>query len=180
MLSLFFLPLLILSPLAITSPLSPQAANAGALSNPPAAAGKPSSEGVTTFDGVSLAAIQAAPAPKAVMASAASISQAGWTAVCDSAQASNPCNAAIDGSTSTFWHTQYSPTLAQLPHSITIDMQTSSTVGSITYMPRQDGSFNGNVGEHVISLRYCSLHSTHSPHADYCYYTALMAKPSPP
>lgn len=156
MISLFFLPLLILSPLAITSPLSPQAANAGAVSNAPSTAGKPASEGVSTFDGVSLANIEAAPAAAAVIASAASISQTGWTATCDSAQAGNACSAAIDGNTSTFWHTEYSPTLAALPHQIVIDMKSSYTVGSVTYLPRQDGSDNGHVGEHIISLRYCS------------------------
>lgn len=153
MISLFFLPLLILSPLAITSPLSPQAANAGAASNAPSTAGKPASEGVSTFDGVSLANIEAAPSPEAVMASAASITQTGWTATCDSAQVGNPCTAAFDGNTSTFWHTEYSPTLVQLPHQIVIDMKTTYTVGSVTYLPRQDGSNNGHVGEHILSLR---------------------------
>ena len=153
MLSIFLLPLLVLFPLTITSPLSPEAANAGAASNSPASSGKLSSEGSTTYDGVSVAAIKAAPAPEAVMASAASISQAGWTAVCDSAQNINPCTAAFDGNTSTFWHSEYSPTLVQLPHQIVIDMKSAYTIGSVTYLPRQDGGANGRIGQHILSVR---------------------------
>ena len=148
------LPLILLFPLCSASPLSPEAANAGAASINPATNGKPASEGTTSFDGQSLAAIAPAPAPEAVMASAASISQAGWTVTVDSAQTGNEGTSAIDGSTTTFWHTQYSPTLDQLPHQITVDMQSNYLVGSITYLPRQDGSSNGNIGQHVISTRY--------------------------
>lgn len=133
-------------------PISAQAANAGADSAAAAAQGKLASEGTTTYDGIALAAIPAAPAAAAVMAGA--ISQAGWTIVVDSAQAdpANPGTAAIDGSTTTFWHSQYNPTLVALPHTATIDMKTVSLVGSITYLPRQDGSPNGRIGQHIISL----------------------------
>ncbi|KAK3170315.1 hypothetical protein OEA41_009702 [Lepraria neglecta] len=146
------LPLVLLFPLCPASPLSPEAANAGAASINPATNGKPSSEGTTSFDGQSLAAIAPAPAAAAVMASSASISQTGWTVTVDSAQAGNPGTNAIDGSTTTFWHTEYNPVLAGLPHQIIVDMKSNYLVGSITYLPRQDGSFNGNIGEHVISL----------------------------
>ena len=148
---LSLISLILFSSLSYASPLSPQAAQAGAV-NAGGAAGKPSSEGVTSFDGQSLANIQAAPAPAAVMATA--ISQTGWTVTADSAQAGNPATNAIDGSTTTFWHTQYNPVLAQLPHTITINMAASYLIGSITYLPRQDGSSNGNIGEHIIQTRY--------------------------
>ena len=146
-----FVPLILFSSLSLASPLSPQAANAGAQSNPPSAQGKPSSEGSTTFDGQSLAKIPSA--PSAAQVQAAGISQAGWTVTVDSAQAGNPGTNAIDGSNTTFWHTQYSPTTAALPHMITIDMKQSYTIGSFTYLPRQDGSLNGNIGGHIISVR---------------------------
>ena len=152
LLCLSFLSLLPFLPLVDPKPLSAQAANAGANSNAASAQGKLASEGTTTFDGVSLAAIQAAPAPEAVMASAASISQTGWTVVCDTAQASNPCGNAINGNMNDFWHSEYTPTLAPLPHTITVDMKQSYTVGSITYLPRQDGQSNGNIGQHTIQL----------------------------
>lgn len=147
---LFFLPVVLLSSLCVAKPISPEAALAGGTADA-AAQKKPASEGVTTFDGVSLAAIPAKPATAEVVAGA--ISQTGWTCTVDSAQAGNPCTNAIDGNSSTFWHTEYSPTTAPLPHQITIDMKVSNLVGSITYEPRQDGNSNGNIGEHVISFR---------------------------
>lgn len=151
------LAFLLLSPLAVASPISPQAANAGAASVDPAAQGKPSSEGVTTFDGVALANIQERPSVAAV--TAAAIDRAGWTCTVDSANDGNPCTNVLDGDTGTIWHSQYNPTSAALPHEITIDMQQSYLVGSVTYQPRQDG-LNGNIGGHVISLRYESILSS--------------------
>ncbi len=118
---------------------------------PAAKQGKPSSEGVTTFDGVKLDAIPQKQSAAAIQAGA--ISKTGWTATADSAQSGNPASYAIDGNNNTFWHSEYSPTLVPLPHQITIDMKSTYTVGSITYLPRQDGNYNGHIGEHVISFR---------------------------
>ncbi len=148
---LSFISLVLFSSLAYASPISPQAAQAGAVAAG-GAAGKPVTEGVSKFDGQDLAKIAAAPAPAAVMATA--ISQNGWTATADSAQDGNGATSAIDGNTNSIWHTQFNPTLAALPHEITINMAASYLVGSITYLPRQDGSLNGNIGQHVIQTRY--------------------------
>lgn len=139
------------SSLSYAKPISAQAANAGAASNSAASQGKLSSEGSTTYDGVALAAIPAAPAAAEVISAA--ISQGGWTITVDSANDGNPGTAAIDGDNTTFWHTQYNPTVAPLPHTATIDMQSAYLVGSISYLPRQDGNGNGNIGQHIISLR---------------------------
>ena len=140
-----------LSSLSDAKPISAEAANAGATSNSAAAQGQLSTEGSTTYDGVALAGIPAAVPAVSIIATA--ISQAGWTIVVDSAQAGNPGTAAIDGNTSTFWHTEYSPATAALPHVATIDMKTSYLIGSITYLPRQDGNSNGNIGQHIVSVR---------------------------
>ena len=148
---LHIIPILLCCSLSLAKPLSPEAANAGAVAAPAVADGKPSSEGVTTFDGVSLAAIEEKPSVAAIVAGA--ISQSGWTATADSAQAGNPASDAIDGNNSTFWHSEYSPVLTQLPHTLTIDMKSAYDIGSITYLPRQDGNNNGHIGEHVISCR---------------------------
>ena len=152
MLRLFAL-VLSLSSLSHAKPISAEAANAGAASNSAATQGQLATEGTSTYDGVALAAIPAAPAVSEVIAAA--ISQAGWTITVDSQNTAtnNPGTYAIDGNTSTFWHTEWTPVLAPLPHNATIDMKTASLVGSITYLPRQDGSSNGNIGEHVIQLR---------------------------
>lgn len=154
MLRLLTLTLILsLSSLSHAKPISAEAANAGAASNSASSQGKLASEGTTTYDGVQLAAIPAAPAVSQVLAAA--ISQTGWTIVVDSQNTatSDLGTSAIDGNTTTFWHTEYYPLLAPLPHNATIDMQTASLVGSITYLPRQDGNLNGNIGEHVIQLR---------------------------
>ena len=142
-----------LSSLSHAKPISAEAANAGASSNSAAAQGKLSTEGTSTYDGVALAAIPAAPAAAQVISAA--ISQAGWTITVDSQNTgtNNLGTLAIDGNTSTFWHSQYSPTLINLPHTATIDMKSVYLVGSITYLPRQDGNPNGNIGQHIISLR---------------------------
>ena len=147
------LTLILLIPLCPASPISPAAANAGAASNTDALDGKLSTEGTTTFDGASLAGIEAAPDAATVIAGDASISQAGWTVVADSAEAGNPATDAIDGDTGTFWHSEYSPDTVGLPHTITVDMGSSYLVGSTTYLPRQDGGSNGNIGQHQIQLR---------------------------
>ena len=142
-----------LSSLTSAKPISAEAANAGAASVSAASEGKLASEGSTTYDGVALAAIPAAPAAAEVISAA--ISQTGWTITVDSANTSsiNVGPLAIDGSSTSFWHSDYSPTLVALPHTATIDMKSAYLVGSITYLPRQDGNPNGRIGQHVISLR---------------------------
>ena len=147
------LTLILLFPLCPAKPITPEAANAGAASNSNQLEGKLSTEGSTTYDGAPVANIEAAPDAATVIAGNTSISQAGWTVVADSAEAGNPATDAIDGSTSTFWHTEYSPVTADLPHTITVDMGSSYLIGSITYLPRQDGGSNGNIGQHQILVR---------------------------
>ena len=140
-----------LSSLSDAKPISAEAANAGATSNSAAAQGQLSTEGSSTYDGVALAGIPAAVPAVSIIATA--ISQAGWTITVDSFNTGNPGTAAIDGSNTTFWHTQYTPTNAPLPHTATVDMTKSYLIGSITYLPRQDGNSNGNIGQHIISVR---------------------------
>src|SRR5271169_3300607 len=75
------------------------------------------------------------------------IPQNGWAVVyadsqetiCGNGAASN----AIDGNSSTMWHTQFCPTTAALPHEIQIDLGASYTLSAFQYLPRQDGSACG-------------------------------------
>ncbi|KAL9029978.1 MAG: hypothetical protein Q9196_001844 [Gyalolechia fulgens] len=76
----------------------------------------------------------------------------GWTVSVDSFQTGNEAARVLDGNTGTFWHTQYTPTNAALPHSITIDMKKTVNVNGLNYLPRQDGSKNGNIGQHSIEI----------------------------
>jgi alpha-L-fucosidase len=70
----------------------------------------------------------------------------GWKiAAVDSQETAGEDNAAaraIDGNSSTFWHTQWNDDLA-LPHFITVDMVRSHRIAGFTYLPRQDGNPNG-------------------------------------
>lgn len=63
------------------------------------------------------------------------IDRTAWTATCDSFQPGYECQNAIDGDQNTFWHTQFDPTNAPLPHTITIDMKTIYYVNGVTYLP---------------------------------------------
>ena len=86
-----------------------------------------------------------------VAAADPALSHAGWTATADSAQGVYPASNAIDGNTSTFWHTQYSPTVVPLPHTFTIDMHNANIVSGLRYTPRTD-SANGRVGAYRITV----------------------------
>ncbi|KAI0909712.1 hypothetical protein F4823DRAFT_562647 [Ustulina deusta] len=83
---------------------------------------------------------------------ATAIPQTGWTVTSDSFQPGNEAAKAIDGNGSTFWHSAYSPTIAPLPHYIQLDMKKSYVINGVSYQPRQDGSSNGNIGQHTVTL----------------------------
>jgi galactose oxidase len=86
----------------------------------------------------------------AAPANSGALNPAGWTVNVDSYQPGNDPQYAIDGNTNSFWHTQWTPNLAQLPHTITIDMKQIYNIDGITYLPRQDGQSNGNIGTHKV------------------------------
>lgn len=109
-------------------------------------------KGVTTFDGVAVNSIEERPAAEAV--TAAAMDRAGWTCTADSENIDppNPCGNVLDGDAGTIWHSKWTDPAAPLPHQITIDMQASALIGSITYQPRAENG-NGNIGQHIISTR---------------------------
>lgn len=79
-------------------------------------------------------------------------SRNGWTVAVDSFQPGNEPTRVLDGDNTTFWHTEYSPVNVPLPHNITINMQKLYYVNGLSYLPRQDGNANGNIGQHKIQL----------------------------
>lgn len=85
-------------------------------------------------------------------ASGSSIPKSSWVITADSFQAGNPPAAAFDDNSATFFHSEYTPALVQLPHAIVIDMTASSVINGLTYQPRQDGVPNGNIGQYIIEL----------------------------
>jgi len=70
----------------------------------------------------------------------------GWKVVSvdseETAGADNSAARAIDGDSSTIWHTRWNAD-KKLPHFITVDMGAPHRIAGFTYLPRQDGMLNG-------------------------------------
>ena len=81
------------------------------------------------------------------------VSKSGWKVVsADSYQGGNEPKLAIDGNSSTFWHTQWAPSEPTCPHTLIVDMGTPYKVTAFTYLSRQDGIDNGMVKAYEIYL----------------------------
>lgn len=84
------------------------------------------------------------------------ISQAGWTVKYVDSQETVGENGvatnAIDGNPATTWDSQWSGTVAALPHEVQIDLGSSHTLSTLYYLPRQDGNTNGDVGKYEVYL----------------------------
>ena len=87
---------------------------------------------------------------QAVPAAILQLSSVGWTATSDSFKVGNEPSKAIDNDVGSFWSSNYSPD-DPLPNYITVDMQSTRIVTSVSIQPRQD-SPNGRIGEHRIEL----------------------------
>lgn len=75
------------------------------------------------------------------------VAKTGWVVKSYDSQQNSTDQAAklaIDGNTSTFWHTAWSGSPAY-PHDIQIDMKAPVAIESFKYVPRQDGGSNGTV-----------------------------------
>lgn len=107
-------------------------------------------EGIETLDGQCLECIPEGRAAEAIMAQA--ITPDAWTATADSFQPGYPPSNVLDGNVNSYWHTPFGPNGNALPHTLTIDMKQSYLINSVAYIPRQDGSSNGNVGQHTVTL----------------------------
>lgn len=57
---------------------------------------------------------------------------------------------AFDGNPNTFWHTEWrsGEVVPNPPHEIQIDTGISKAINGFTYLPRQDGISNGNIGQY--------------------------------
>jgi len=95
-----------------------------------------------------------ATAPDSFTAKADYLPESRWTATATDQSGSYPASNAIDGNNSTFWDSSR----AHLPHSITIDMHAVKAVSGLTYLPRQDASYNGDIGEYSISVSINGQH----------------------
>lgn len=58
----------------------------------------------------------------------------------------------VDNDRSTIWHTMYSITVPKYPHWIDFDCNETKTLKGFSYLPRQDGSPNGNIKGYKVQV----------------------------
>lgn len=58
----------------------------------------------------------------------------------------------IDKDPNSFWHTAYGVTVTKYPHTIDFDCGEQKNIQGFTYLPRQDGSTNGNIKGYRVQL----------------------------
>ncbi len=82
------------------------------------------------------------------------------SATASSAQSGYPASYAIDGNTSTYWHTPWGSSSYNFPFTFTLTLKEASHVDYVKYISRNDGSVNGNWGEVVVSYATADAPST--------------------
>ena len=75
----------------------------------------------------------------------------------DSEAPGHPASNAIDGDSTTFWHTKWQPVADPMPHEIVIDMKQERIIEGVTYLPRED-SDSGRVAQCAV---YCGSDPAH-------------------
>src|SRR5699024_7799002 len=73
------------------------------------------------------------------------------TATATSEQSQDKASNAIDGNTSSMWHTKGDGS-DELPQSLTLEFNKPREIGGFTYLPRQDGGVNGNITKYQIEV----------------------------
>jgi hypothetical protein len=68
----------------------------------------------------------------------------------DSAEPGFEGEKAIDGDSSTMWHTAYSAGKPDFPHEIQIELRRPAPIRGFTVLPRQDGNKNGWIKEYAL------------------------------
>ncbi|MEV6487518.1 discoidin domain-containing protein [Actinoplanes sp. NPDC051633] len=56
----------------------------------------------------------------------------------------------LDGNPATLWHTRYSGTVAEMPHTIQLDLGAVHPVTELFYLPRTDASANGRIKDYEV------------------------------
>ena len=80
------------------------------------------------------------------------LDRTGWTVIADAAQPGFLPPSILDGNSRSLYHSPFKPTVAALPHNLTIDMKNIYLINGLTYLPRQDASNNGNIGQYSIDV----------------------------
>ncbi|HEY4069413.1 MAG TPA: discoidin domain-containing protein, partial [Burkholderiaceae bacterium] len=79
----------------------------------------------------------------------ATVPRTAWQVSADSAETDGPVAYAIDGLT-TIWHTQWRTVTPPLPHTFTVNLGAAVQLGAFRYLPRQDGSVNGQIANYAF------------------------------
>lgn len=58
----------------------------------------------------------------------------------------------LDGDPATIWQSKWAAPPAPLPHSVTVDLHTATAVAGLRYLPRQDSTPNGRIGQYQVAL----------------------------
>jgi beta-galactosidase len=71
---------------------------------------------------------------------------------CSSQEPGEGAENLVDGDPTTIWHTAYGVTVTKYPHTIDFDCGEAKDIKGFTYLPRQDGSHNGDIKGYSIQL----------------------------
>ncbi|MEZ4621595.1 MAG: putative Ig domain-containing protein [Caldilineaceae bacterium] len=83
------------------------------------------------------------------------LNRAGWTISADSQETVGEDGRAvnaIDGNTSTIWHTAWYNTNPPPPHWLVVDLGATYTIGGFRYLPRQSEAINGTIAAYTFYL----------------------------
>lgn len=94
---------------------------------------------------VGIAAIQA------LFREPGTLQRIGATIEADSAHRDYPATNAVDGDPDTFWHTDWEPAPAPMPHALILDLKAPRLITGLRYVPRQDMT-NGRIAEYAVQL----------------------------
>ncbi|MDR1718172.1 MAG: DUF4978 domain-containing protein [Prevotella sp.] len=107
----------------------------------------------------------------------------GWSiADYSSQQSGNEAARAIDGNTSTIWHTQWDNPKPVAPHHITVDMGTEYEVSGFLCTPRLDNDVNGLIRQFILyvstdnSTWHVAAAGSWMPYGSEIYFPAVNAR----
>jgi galactose oxidase len=95
------------------------------------------------------------PPPPDPVPPAATLPRTGWVVTASDQETARENGRAInliDGNAATIWHSQYSPTLIRLPHTVVIDLRGAHELSGLRYLPRQGTPRNGTIGGYSIAV----------------------------
>ncbi len=75
-----------------------------------------------------------------------------WSIQANSEEKGHAAKEMLDNNAETYWHSQWSSSAAQYPHTITLDLKKSQPMGGLFYLPRQKDSTNGTIKNWKVEI----------------------------